>query len=1007
MADRHLRSVLQHVRDLVGSSNASSVTDVQLLERFLSQRDEVAFEVILRRHGPLVMRVCRRVLPNGHDAEDAFQATFLVFVRKARSIGKRASVASWLYQVAHRVALRARLRASQRAATNQPSGDVAAAADESDGWRELRPVLDEEVRRLPEKYRTPVVLCYFEGQAYEKAAREIGCPKGTLSIRLTRARGLLRKRLARRGIALSLTALTAVLAENAASALSAALVDTTVKAAVHFIAGIPGGIVSENVLDLTKRTLTAMVVTKVKLAATALAAVCVIAVGSGLFLSNLLAAKPTEPASPVVDVAGEVLAAAEPQKEKQQPGTDVYGDPLPGSAVARLGTLRWRHEATCLAYSSDGKFLATGGNGNQIALWDAATGKEIHRWKGHVDFHDSVDARSKDFFVHRAYVFYQPAAGANGTEARGMIFDLAFSPDNKTLASVACDGKVRLWDVATGKQRLAAGGHVSPLVTSVAFSSDGKFVASGSVDGTVRVWDVATGKESRVLNGLSVHKGNTGTYTATSPVVRFSPKENVLAGAGEGFLLLWDAATGKELHRLDLDVKKIGGCVELAFSPDGRTLVGAGGYDKTLYIWEVATGKQLQAVKFAEEVFAVAMAPDGKKLAVAMVDSPLFLVDCASGKVIEEIPGVNTVAGCRCLAFSPDGKVLSTTRPNEPVRHFDLTGKEVKEVQEYGGSFRHMAHSLFYSADGKTLISGNSDQRIRVWDAATGKELRRLGSKEFGLMSIMNRMVPAIAASADGKQVAYATAGKIRNGQGPDEIAIPLISTESGKLIRQFKGTEPPPALSWDNYFQVALAPNGKLLAGIDYLGAIHFWDVATGEELGLLEADVGAKNHQGGEQPPLIFSADSRTVATALTLNHEVRLWDVATRKLLQSFDGHQKKVLSVALSSDGKLLAAGGEDESIRVWEISTGNQVHKFTGHRGSVLSVAFSLDSKQLASGGEDQTIRIWELSTAKEVGQFRGHRGAVVSLAFSPDGKSLASGSRDMTALIWELAKLSR
>src|SRR5262249_35748993 len=179
MADRHIRSLIDHLRAIIGPSNADTLTDAQLLERFISQRDEVAFELIVRRYGSLVMRVCRRILPARHDAEDAFQATFLVLVRKARSIGKRESVASWLYKVAYRVALRVNRRAYRDPIMSLSAEAVAVPAAESADWQELRPILDEEVRRLPEKYRTPVLLCYLAGKTQQKAAREIGCPKGT------------------------------------------------------------------------------------------------------------------------------------------------------------------------------------------------------------------------------------------------------------------------------------------------------------------------------------------------------------------------------------------------------------------------------------------------------------------------------------------------------------------------------------------------------------------------------------------------------------------------------------------------------------------------------------------------------------------------------------------------------------------------------------------------------------------------------------------------------------
>ena len=192
MAAGQLRALLQHLRRIVGPQSGG-LTDAQLLDRFVDEHDEAAFEVLVWRHGPMVLSVCRRILRHEQDAEDAFQATFLTLVRKARSIGKRQAVAGWLYKVAYRIALEAKTLASKRHVhERQEAGTLEALANqpgtESTVWRDLRTVLDEEVNRLPEKYRTPLILCYFEGKTYEEAARELGCPKGTVSIRLMRAR---------------------------------------------------------------------------------------------------------------------------------------------------------------------------------------------------------------------------------------------------------------------------------------------------------------------------------------------------------------------------------------------------------------------------------------------------------------------------------------------------------------------------------------------------------------------------------------------------------------------------------------------------------------------------------------------------------------------------------------------------------------------------------------------------------------------------------------------------
>jgi RNA polymerase sigma factor (sigma-70 family) len=190
-----------------GPAPPGGLTDAQLLDRFLTKRDEAAFELLVWRHGPMVLRVCRRILRDVHGAEDAFQATFLTLACKAGSIGKQEAVSSWLYKVAYRIALRAQAGVAKRARHEKPMVECLAATgsappDEA-AWRELGPLLDAEVQRLPEKYRAAFILCYLEGKTNEEAAQELGCPKGTILSRLARARERLRKRLHRRGLALS------------------------------------------------------------------------------------------------------------------------------------------------------------------------------------------------------------------------------------------------------------------------------------------------------------------------------------------------------------------------------------------------------------------------------------------------------------------------------------------------------------------------------------------------------------------------------------------------------------------------------------------------------------------------------------------------------------------------------------------------------------------------------------------------------------------------------------
>ena len=267
-------------------------SDAELLERFVTERDESAFAALVSRHGPMVFGVCRRLLRQAQDAEDAFQATFLILVRKAVSIGRRELLGNWLYGVAMRVASRARFLAVRRQTRETANREhMAVATSDSEEPLELSAAITEEVRGLPAKYRIPVVLCHLEGHSNEEAADELGCPVGTIKTRLFRAREMLRKRLARRGLIVGTTAITAALStEVLAVTLPPALLDSTLKAAISFAAGDVGvGIVSAQTVALTKGVLHTMFVAKMKTLAVLGLALLLLFGGTGAFAYHLQA----------------------------------------------------------------------------------------------------------------------------------------------------------------------------------------------------------------------------------------------------------------------------------------------------------------------------------------------------------------------------------------------------------------------------------------------------------------------------------------------------------------------------------------------------------------------------------------------------------------------------------------------------------------------------------------------------------------------------------------------
>jgi RNA polymerase sigma factor (sigma-70 family) len=324
MTDQGLGNVLRYLRK-VGSADGALIADQELLQSFVRHRDEAAFAALVERHQAMVMGVCWRVLGRVHDVEDAFQATFLILVRRAKSV--RGSVGGWLHAVAYRVACRLRARLARHPEQARELLEVPQADSTLDvGWREVREVLDEELQRLPEKYRAPLVLCYLEGMTQDEAARQLGWPPGVLRGRLDRGRERLRGRLTRRGLALAAMPLGAGLAEAASpGAASAALGAATVKAALLAAAGratAPGG-VSARVAALAQEVLRVMFLIKVR--GTALAIVAILASVSavlsyGAFAGQRAGNAANEPAQPGLIAAPQ---AVKPKDQKDKPKTAV------------------------------------------------------------------------------------------------------------------------------------------------------------------------------------------------------------------------------------------------------------------------------------------------------------------------------------------------------------------------------------------------------------------------------------------------------------------------------------------------------------------------------------------------------------------------------------------------------------------------------------------------------------------------------------------------------------
>jgi WD40 repeat protein len=626
-----------------------------------------------------------------------------------------------------------------------------------------------------------------------------------------------------------------------------------------------------------------------------------------------------------------------------------------------------------VAFSADGKFLATGDTNGEIHLWDAIHGSKRMACQGHTSW----------------------------------VWAVAFSADGRWLATASDDSFVKLWDVQTGKCLQILERHTSAANT-IAFSPDGTLLASSGQDGTVELWQlqpypassqpIASGKSQTIAQHWKTLRISTQRIWS----IAFSPDSRTLAGGSEDHhLYLWDVETGECLQTLRGHSDWVR---RVAFSPDGQFLASSS-TDRTIRLWEVGSDQCYRTLQgHTHEVTGLAFSPDGHYLATGSHDQTVKLWSVLPTELGETGQCLRTLQGHTnriwAVAFSSNGQQIASGGDDHATKLWSAeTGQCLKTWKGHTNEILSVA----LNANHSLLATGHEDETIKLWDLATGsviKTLRGHRDRVWGL-----GFAPPFSLRAMGMDETKEMLLVSSSGDG----TIKVWNGKTGQCVKTLEGHT-----SWVWYTD--FSRDGQQLVSSSYDGTLRIWQFQTGQCLKILH---GHQSSTIGVQ----YSPDGKTIASS-SFDTTIKLWDAKTGNCLQTLEGHENVVWKVLFHPDGKRLISCSYDQTVRLWDLRSGNCVAVLEGHTAPVVVLALSAEGRYLASGGFDRSIKLWDLQTGDCLQTLYGHQNTISSVCFTglnhstgnnpignnPTGGShcpslpacLISSSFDETIKVWDV-----